>query len=149
MTPGRLAGTEWCIYDVGGSRSSVSSLIPILHSIISDISSNQRAAWAPFFDDVDAIIFLAPLSCFDERLVEDPRVNRLQDSYELWKSIVSNKLLSRTQIIMFLNKHDLLQKKIERGVKVKGSVPSFGSRENTTEAVVKCSFTFFASSWVY
>jgi guanine nucleotide-binding protein alpha-1 subunit len=35
------------------------------------------AAWAPYFDDMDAIIFLAPLSCFDQVLTEDPTVNRL------------------------------------------------------------------------
>lgn len=35
------------------------------------------AAWAPYFDNMDAIIFLAPLSAFDEVLAEDPNVNRL------------------------------------------------------------------------
>jgi hypothetical protein len=37
---GRAAGTEWVLYDVGGHRSA-------------------RATWAPYFDTVDAIIFLA------------------------------------------------------------------------------------------
>jgi len=110
------------------------------------IACIQRTAWAPFFDDVDAIIFLAPLNCFDERLVEDPRVNRLQDSYELWKAVVSNKILNQTQIILFLNKYDLLKKKLERGVKVKNYVPSYGGRDNTSEAVVKCKFFHFSFS---
>jgi G-protein alpha subunit len=35
------------------------------------------AAWVPFFDDMNAIIFLAPISCFDQALAEDPSVNRL------------------------------------------------------------------------
>jgi hypothetical protein len=35
------------------------------------------AAWVPYMDDVDAIIFLAPISCFDQVLAEDPKVNRL------------------------------------------------------------------------
>ena len=35
------------------------------------------AAWVPFFDDMNAIIFLAPISCFDQVLEEDPTVNRL------------------------------------------------------------------------
>ena len=34
-------------------------------------------------------------------------MNRLEDSYALWKMICSNKLLSRAQIILFLNKCDL------------------------------------------
>jgi len=35
------------------------------------------AAWVPFFDDMNAIIFLAPISCFDQALAEDASVNRL------------------------------------------------------------------------
>ncbi|KAJ3567872.1 hypothetical protein NP233_g6079 [Leucocoprinus birnbaumii] len=49
---------DWRIYDVGGHRS-------------------QRAAWVPFFDDMDAIIFLAPISAFNQMLEEDPKMNRL------------------------------------------------------------------------
>ena len=35
------------------------------------------ATWVPFFDDVNAIIFLAPISSFDQTLVEDRSANRL------------------------------------------------------------------------
>ena len=74
---------------------------------------------------MNAIIFLAPISTFDQVLAEvccfyregtvalivpkDPHVNRLEDSLLLWKSIVSNKLLSNVNIVLFLNKVDLLQ----------------------------------------
>ena len=67
----------------------------------------QRPALFPYFDDCNAIIFLAPISCFDEKLEEDRRVNRLEDSYSLWKMICSSKLLANAQIILFLNKCDL------------------------------------------
>ena len=40
-------------------------------------TSHVLAAWAPYFDNMDAIIFLAPISAFDEVLVEDTSVNRL------------------------------------------------------------------------
>ncbi|KAJ6463512.1 guanine nucleotide binding protein, alpha subunit [Mycena sanguinolenta] len=108
---GHSAGSEWRMYDVGGTRSS-------------------RAVWYSYFDDVDAIIFLAPVSCFDEKLAEDRRVNRLEDSYMLWKSVCSCKLLARTQLVLFLNKCDLLQAKLMRGAKIRDSVPSFGDRRN-------------------
>lgn len=42
-------------------------------------------------------------------IVQDPEVNRLEDSLLLWKSVVSNKLLAHVSIILFLNKVDLLQ----------------------------------------
>ena len=62
------------------------------------------ATWVPFFDNgkflakggftwglcpkltnfvVDAIIFLAPISAFDQVLTEDPQVNRLVRSFSL------------------------------------------------------------------
>jgi guanine nucleotide-binding protein subunit alpha len=115
---GRMIGQEWLMYDVGGTRSS-------------------RAAWYPYFDDADAIIFLAPISCFDEKLVEDKSVNRLEDSYLLWKSVCACKLLAKTQLILFLNKCDLLQAKLMRGVKIRDCVPSFGDRKNEISAATK------------
>ena len=56
-------------------------------------AENDAATWIPYFDSVDAIIFLAPISAFNQVLTESPRVNRLEDSVLLWKSICSNKLL--------------------------------------------------------
>ncbi|KAI0085497.1 guanine nucleotide binding protein, alpha subunit [Irpex rosettiformis] len=115
---GPAAGLEWCLYDVGGSRT-------------------QRPAWFPYFDDCDAIIFLAPISCFDEKLAEDRKVNRLEDSYQLWRMICSCKLLSKAQIILFLNKCDLLDKKLKSGIRVKDYVPSFGDRKNDLPTVAQ------------
>ncbi|KAJ7713783.1 G-protein alpha subunit [Mycena maculata] len=111
-------GSEWVIYDVGGSRS-------------------MRHAWLPYFDAVNAIIFLAPISCFDERLAEDPSVNRLEDTLLLWKAIVSSKLLGKTTLIVFLNKCDLLKRKLQSGIMVNKYMLSFGSRENEVGVVVK------------
>lgn len=98
----------------------------------------QRAVWASYFDDVDTIIFLSPISCFDEKLREDSRVNRLEDSYQLWRSVCASPMLAKTQIILFLNKCDLLHKKLKRGVRVRDSIPSFGDRKNDTPTVMKC-----------
>ncbi|KAI0342325.1 G-alpha-domain-containing protein [Trametopsis cervina] len=102
---------EWRVYDVGGHRSLV-------------------AAWAPFFDDMDAILFLAPISCFDQVLEEDPMVNRLEDSILLWKSIVSNPLLAKTNLVLFLNKIDILKTKLNAGIEFGRYIVSYGSRPN-------------------
>ena len=92
-----VSGKQWVIYDVGGSRTSVRFHTP--RFVFLTWYPSQRSAWLPYFDDAHAVLFLAPISCFDEHLTEDPRVNRLQDSIVLWTSIVSSKLLRRTSII--------------------------------------------------
>jgi len=111
-------GWEWRIFDVGGCRTS-------------------RAAWLPFFDNVNVIIFLSPVSVFDQRLEEDSAVNRLEDSIILWKSICSAKLLVKTQLILFLNKCDLLKRKLKRGIQVNRYLPSYGDKPNEIIAVIK------------
>ncbi|KIJ39014.1 hypothetical protein M422DRAFT_32883 [Sphaerobolus stellatus SS14] len=109
-TPNTM-GADWRIYDVGGSRT-------------------QRAAWAPYFQDVDAIIFLAPISCFDQALVEDPNVNRLEDTVLLWKQVCRNPLLAKCHIVLFMNKTDLMDKKLRSGVRLNRYIPSYANREN-------------------
>ncbi|KIP03833.1 hypothetical protein PHLGIDRAFT_110379 [Phlebiopsis gigantea 11061_1 CR5-6] len=99
-------GVEWKIYDVGGAR-------------------HQRHAWAPYFDDVNAIIFLAPISAFDQVLAEDPRTNRVQDSLQLWKDVVANKLLGTVNIVLFLNKCDLLKEKLNNGVRLRHYISKY------------------------
>ncbi|KAI5116845.1 hypothetical protein M0805_006077 [Coniferiporia weirii] len=113
---GGNTGVEWRIYDVGGAR-------------------HQRQAWAPYFEDVNAIIFLAPISAFDQTLAEDQRVNRLEDSMLLWRSVVSNKLLADVNIVLFLNKCDLLKAKLEAGVSLVYHMVSYRDRPNDYESV--------------
>src|SRR6266498_5287361 len=62
---------------------------------------------------------VAPVSVIDQCLEEDPRVNCLEDSLILWTAICSSKLLAKTQLILFLNKCDLLRRKLKRGIKAK------------------------------
>ncbi|KAJ7101446.1 G-protein alpha subunit [Mycena belliarum] len=117
LHPGFRAGTEFFITDVCGS-------------------SSQRATWIPYFDDVQAILFLAPLA-FWQNLDEDHNVNRVQDSLELWREIVGNRLLAKTAFILLFNKKDILQEHIKAGVLVKKYVPSFGDRTNDVASVTK------------
>lgn len=111
MKAGHAISHHWRVYDVGGQRS-------------------LRAAWVPFFDDMNAIIFLAPISCFDQVLMEDHTVNRLEDSVLLWKNIVSNPLLAKTNLVLFLNKCDVLRAKLNSGIQLGKYVISYGDRPN-------------------
>ncbi|KAI0074990.1 G-alpha-domain-containing protein [Panus rudis PR-1116 ss-1] len=126
MEAGTESGTEWRIIDVGGSRSQVQ---------LTRFWCVEK--WIPFFDDVDAIIFLAPISGFDQTLVEDRSVNRLEDSVLLWKAICSNKLLAKVDLVLFLNKCDILDAKLRSGVRLAKYVRSFGDRSNDAETAEK------------
>ncbi|KAI0319948.1 guanine nucleotide binding protein, alpha subunit [Amylostereum chailletii] len=110
--------SNWRIYDVGGAQ-------------------NQRQAWAPYFQDANAIIFLAPISAFDQVLAENHHVNRLEDSLLLWRHVVSNKLLAHVNVILFLNKCDLLKAKLDAGVKLNAHLLTYGDRPNNYESVSK------------
>ncbi|KAF7289981.1 hypothetical protein MIND_01373400 [Mycena indigotica] len=133
MTSGGMTGSisrDWRIYDVGGHRSLVMAYPDRIQGDI----GRSTAAWAPYFDDMHSIIFLCPISAFDQVLAEEPRVNRLADSVNLWTTIVSNKLLAKTNIILFLNKTDIMKSKLESGIRFVDYVNSYGKRPNDFES---------------
>jgi len=123
------------------------------------VSFSQRAAWIPYFIEITALIFLAPLSSFNERLAEDNRVNCLEDTFVLWRVLSANKMLANVQLvgasafvasfvgclnasqILFLNKTDLLRRKLEQGIRVKKYIPEF-DKANDYETVATCKSIF-------
>ncbi|KAF9518162.1 hypothetical protein BS47DRAFT_1371160 [Hydnum rufescens UP504] len=115
---GSEKGINWTVYDVGGAR-------------------NQRHVWTSFFDNVDSIIFLAPISAFNQVLSEDPSVNRIADSLLLFRAICGNKLLQKVNIVLFLNKVDLLQAKLGSGIQLKKYMLSYGDKPNDLENACK------------
>jgi guanine nucleotide-binding protein subunit alpha len=122
---GSNSSERWTIYDVGGSQS-------------------QRAAWAQFFDDVNVIIFMAPMSGFNQVLAEDQSVNRLTDSLRLWQAICSNKILASIDFVLFLNKLDLLECKLRSGIQFSSFVTSYEG-ENAKKPVSKYLLDAFVS----
>ncbi|KAG2181961.1 hypothetical protein INT43_006886 [Umbelopsis isabellina] len=73
---------------------------------------------APYFDDCSAIIFVAAISSFDQYLREDPSVNRLYDALQLFETICNHRLLRSTSVVLFLNKIDVLQRKLASGTRL-------------------------------
>lgn len=106
----------WSFYDVAGARG-------------------QRAAWAPFFDDATAIIFLCPMDGFDLTLSEDPKFNRLIDSMRLWKTVCESKALEKTSFIMLLNKRDVLELKLQSGTSFAKYIPQFEGKNEVHEVI--------------
>ena len=83
------------MFDVGGQRS-------------------ERKKWIYCFENVTAIVFLVAISEYDQVLIEDSSVNRLQESLTLFDSICNSKWFTKTSIILFLNKIDLFAEKLPR-----------------------------------
>lgn len=81
------------MFDVGGQRS-------------------ERKKWIHCFENVTAIIFLVAISAYDQVLVEDETVNRMQEALTLFDSICNSKWFVKTSIILFLNKIDIFKEKL-------------------------------------
>ncbi|CAK5089923.1 unnamed protein product [Meloidogyne enterolobii] len=107
------------VFDVGGQR-------------------NERRKWIHCFDNVQAIIFVAAVSEFDQTLEEDENTvktpsknfkiflkNRLIESLHLFKSICMAKWFINTGMILFLNKTDLFEQKIAGKKSIKQLFPSY------------------------
>ncbi|GLB37329.1 putative guanine nucleotide-binding protein alpha-4 subunit [Lyophyllum shimeji] len=143
LKAGNMVSHDWRVYDVGGARSLV-RLPAFYDEPVPILRFPSSAAWVPYFDNMDAIIFLAPISCFDQVLAEDSSVNRLEDSILLWKSVVSNPLLKSTNIVLFLNKIDILKTKLAAGVAFGSYVVSYGDRPNDFESISRYLMKKFA-----
>ncbi|RXW15722.1 hypothetical protein EST38_g10136 [Candolleomyces aberdarensis] len=115
---GRTSGEDMCLYDIASWRT-------------------VRSTWMPYFEGVDAVVFFASISGFDEYLPEDPRVNRLEHSLLLWREICKSRFFNESGLVLFLTKCNLLQRKLARGVKVKDYLPSYGDRDNDFRTVSK------------
>jgi len=82
------------MFDVGGQRS-------------------ERKKWIHCFENVTAIIFVVAISAYDQVLVEDETVNRMQEALTLFDSICNSKWFVKTSVILFLNKIDIFEEKIK------------------------------------
>jgi GTPase SAR1 family protein len=103
-----IEGSTFVIIDVGGQR-------------------NERKKWIHCFEDVNAIIYVAALSEYDQVLFEDKKQNRMVEALTLFGEMCNSPWFERTDMILFLNKCDLFQDKIMK-VKI-NSVPEFEEYE--------------------
>ncbi|KAJ7033194.1 G-protein alpha subunit-domain-containing protein [Mycena alexandri] len=100
--------------------------------------------WLTFFENVSAIIFLAPLSAFDQCLAEDPTINRIEDSWAIWREICSSILLAQVDLILFLNKYDVLERKLKAGIRLSKHIVGYQDRSSdvkTASTYLKSKFT--------
>ncbi|CAH8468371.1 unnamed protein product [Schistosoma haematobium] len=92
--PFNLDSTVFRVVDVGGQRS-------------------ERRKWIHSFESVTSIIFLSALNEYDQVLVENKNENRMEESLLLFKTIINYECFQSLSIILFLNKKDILEEKIQ------------------------------------
>jgi len=90
-----IKSMHFSMFDVGGQR-------------------NERRKWIHAFDDVDAVIFVAALSEYDQVLFEDESMNRMDEAIQLFDQIVNSKWFKQTAMMLFLNKKDLFEMKLSK-----------------------------------
>lgn len=88
-------GNQFSLYDVGGQR-------------------NERKKWIHCFENVTAVIFVAAISEYNQRLFEDEATNRVDEALKLFDEICNSRWFKDTSLLLFLNKRDLFEEKIKR-----------------------------------
>jgi len=88
-----IKSIQFSMFDVGGQR-------------------NERRKWIHCFDNVNAVVFVASCSEFDQKLFEDETQNRLDEAIQLFDQICNSKWFKSTAMILFLNKKDLFEEKL-------------------------------------
>ena len=112
-----IEGTNFVCVDVGGQR-------------------NERRKWISQFDNVDAVMFVASLAAYDMTLIEERTKNRAEEALELFEQLASSPYFLGTDIILFLNKKDLLEEKI-KSARIADHFPEFGTdTPNTYDAAI-------------
>lgn len=106
------------MFDVGGQRS-------------------ERKKWIHCFEGVTAIIFCVALSGYDLVLAEDEEMNRMIESMKLFDSICNSKWFVETSIILFLNKKDLFEEKINRSP-LTICFPEYTGKSNQKKKTLLC-----------
>ncbi len=99
--------------DVGGQRS-------------------ERRKWIHCFENVTSIIFIAACSEYDQALVEQDDMNRMQESISLFEQIIKYPWFKDASFILFLNKLDILEEKVMRSP-LKKYFPAFEGRDGSAD----------------
>lgn len=90
-----ITRSQFRIIDVGGQR-------------------NERRKWIHCFEGVTNVLFCIAISEYDQVLLEDKTKNRIMESIELFENIINSRYFLLTAFILFLNKCDLFQLKVEK-----------------------------------
>ncbi|XGW02535.1 hypothetical protein V3C99_014516 [Haemonchus contortus] len=72
----------------------------------------DRRKWATMYDGISAIFFCIAISEYDQKMDDDPEMNRLQDALALLEKISNEPKFQHTPLLLFLNEMDVFQEKL-------------------------------------
>ncbi|KAJ8707032.1 hypothetical protein PYW08_011166 [Mythimna loreyi] len=97
---------DFWMFDVGGQRG-------------------ERKKWIQVFEGIHAIWFLVACSDFDQTLREDGSQNRLKEALVLFEDVWQSRFLLEAGLILFLNKQDILERKVSQGRSIAPYFPQY------------------------
>lgn len=72
----------------------------------------ERKKWIHVFQNVTAVVYVCAISEYDEFLFEDRSMNRMVESLNLFEEMVNHEDLSKSGMILYMNKADIFKRKI-------------------------------------
>lgn len=73
---------------------------------------SERKNWIRHYEDVDGIIFTISLGTFDRKITDNNQMNELEESLQVYETIVNSSLLRNVHINLILTKKDMFRDKI-------------------------------------
>jgi len=110
-----IDGNQFRMFDVGGQR-------------------NERKKWIHCFEAVTAVLFVAAISAYDQVLYEDEKTNRMVEALNLFEEICNSRWFRNTAIILFLNKRDIFQEKVEK-ISLRVCFPEYRGKDDYDEGI--------------
>ncbi|GAA95470.1 uncharacterized protein L969DRAFT_92602 [Mixia osmundae IAM 14324] len=106
---------DYRLFDVGGQRS-------------------ERRKWLHCFENVTCVIFVASVAAYDQYLLEDQQSNQMTEALMLFEVIANSLWFKSTDMVLLLNKTDLLNTKVLAS-DVKAFFPSFTGNSRSSQDV--------------
>jgi len=114
------------LFDVGGQRT-------------------ERRKWIHCFENTNAVIFVASLSEYDQVLFEDNSTNRIHEALKLFNETCNSTYFANTALLLFLNKRDLFQSKIQHTT-IEGCFPDYCGNNSYDDSVDYITKQFLAKN---
>jgi len=125
----QIAEEQFLLIDMGGQRS-------------------ERRKWIRFFDNAVGVLFLCDIGSFDRVVFEDEKTNRVHEALELYEWIINHDSFRRSCVILFLNKVDLFNEKVQHQ-SLKVCFPEYDGPEHDPDAAFNYVVGKFKEKWKF